>query len=61
MLTIVHTFHVKDSIRNIKAQARQFSLLLALEKGYTADVVKVKNGYRVLASDNKAVDFIKKG
>ena len=37
--------------------ARDFSILLALEKGYSSTIRRLDGGYLVVASDNRAIMF----
>ena len=54
MTTIVHTYYgLTDTARNAEA----FRLALALDRGYSATIAKIRGGHRVTASDGKAVDF----
>jgi len=58
-MTVVQTIKTSLTQKQIKQEAERIRLLLALEKGYTSTLIKIKGGYRLLASDGKAVDFIK--
>ena len=55
-MKIVHVF---TGTKHPQKQALRFSTLLAVNKGYTSKIVKIKGGYRVIASDGKAVDFLR--
>ena len=56
-ITVVHTY--KKLGQHTKFHAEDFQLWLAVEKGYSSKLEPLRNGWRVIASDNKAVDFLK--
>ena len=56
-VTVVHTYRVQAT----KKTAEAFRLALALEKGYSSRLERIKGGWRVIASDNQAVDFLRPG
>lgn len=54
--TVEHTFHnVKDPSR----EAERFRFLLASERGFSSRVEDITGGVRVVASDGRAVDFLR--
>lgn len=56
---VIHTYTLDMKMAEIKRHADTLAFMLATEKGYSSEVVKIKCGWRMVASDGKMVDFIK--
>jgi hypothetical protein len=56
-ITVVHTY--KKLGQHTKFHAEDFQLWLALDKGYRSELKPLRNGWRVIADDGRAVDFLK--
>ena len=54
-MEIVHTCR---NLKSPKQIAEAFRLQLATERGYTSTITKIANGYRVVASDGRGVEFL---
>lgn len=54
-MTIVYTYR---NLNNPKKAAEAFQLALAADRGYSSKLKTITGGYRVVASDGKAVDFL---
>jgi hypothetical protein len=56
-VSLVHTY--SNLGERTKFHAEDFRLWLATEKGYSSKLKATRKGWRVIASDGQAVDFVK--
>jgi len=56
-VSLVHTY--SNLGERTKYHAEDFQLWLATEKGYSSKLKATRKGWRVIASDGQAVDFVK--
>ena len=56
-VNVVHTYGSLGEMA--KHHAEDFRLWLSVEKGYSSKLKVLRKGWRVVASDGKAVDFLK--
>lgn len=55
----IYTLLATNPVTDPAKSAASFQILLATEKGYSSRIVKVGNAVDVVASDNRAIRFVK--